>query len=77
MPKNGIADQIDPLADFASKAQIAKKFKRSPRTIDRWVRFRNFPPPLKLGNLVIFHVPSIEKFLADKCAASARNRQMD
>lgn len=77
MPKNGIADQIDPLANFASKAQVAKAFKKSQRTIDRWVRFRNFSPPIKLGNLVIFHVPSIEKYLVDKCATSARNRQMD
>ena len=75
MLKNGIADRIDPLAAFASKAQVAEAFKISPRTLERWTRLRAFPAPVRLGRRTYFHLGSIEEFLTAKNSTPVRNRR--
>lgn len=52
------------LEDYVSKDQIAREFGVSERTIDRWVQTRLLPPPVKLGRLRLFHVPTIKRRLA-------------
>lgn len=54
----------DLLADYASKQNLAAAFDRSERTIDRWVRMRLLPPPVRLGRTSLFHIPTVQEHLA-------------
>ena len=43
----------DPLfGELATVAEIAEEFDVSPRTIQRWVRLRKLPPPVRIGRWV-------------------------
>ena len=57
---------LDLLADYARKDELARAFDRSDRTIERWVRDRLIPPPLRLGSLSLFHVPTLKQHLTDQ-----------
>ena len=52
------------LFDCATKAEIAREFGVSERTIERWVRMRLLPRPLKLGRTILFHLPTVQQHLA-------------
>lgn len=56
------------LADYIDKAKLASEFDVSPRTIERWVRLRLLPKPLKLGRTRLYHRPSILKHLHSTAA---------
>ncbi len=51
------------LEEFASKKDVADAFNVTSRTIERWVRLRIFPSPIKVGRQSLFHVPTIKKHL--------------
>ena len=51
------------LNDFASKQEVAAEFNVTPRTIERWVRLRTFPSPIKVGRKSLFHIPTIQMHL--------------
>jgi len=53
------------LADYIGKEQLAQAFGVSARTVERWVRLRQFPAPLKLGRKRLYYVPTVRKYLAD------------
>ena len=52
------------LDDYVSKVDLAGEFGVSTRTVERWVRLRVIPSPVKIGRLSLFHVPSLAKYLA-------------
>ena len=49
------------LADYASKEELAEDLDVSPRTIERWVRLRLLPEPVRLGRTRLFHIPTIRR----------------
>ena len=53
------------LQDFVTKAELAKKFGVTTRTVDRWVRLRQIPSPLKIGRQRLWHRPTVNKLLAE------------
>ena len=61
------------LTDFATKKDLAREFNVSPRTIERWVRLRLLPRPIRLGRTTLFHLPTVRDSLA-KNAAGSRGR---
>jgi hypothetical protein len=71
------ASPEDLLADYASKQTIAGLFAVSERTVERWVRLRILPPPVRLGRTGLYHVPTLRQHLADRAlaAAGALNRR--
>lgn len=60
------------LEDYATVEALAEEVNRSPRTLERWVRQRIIPAPVKIGAVRMFHVPTLRKHLvrlAEKGAA--------
>jgi len=74
---NSEESRTDPdlLADYARTDQLAKIFHVSPRTIERWIRLRLLPTPLKLGRTRLHHIPSIRKRLADRTVDNSQGRR--
>lgn len=62
---NKYARQVenDVLDEFAEKSRVAEIFKVSERTIERWVRMRWIPSPVRIGNTSLFHLPTLRKSL--------------
>ncbi len=52
------------LSEYARKEQIAQLFGVSQRTIERWVRLRGLPKPIRLGRTLLFHIPTLKEHLA-------------
>ena len=53
------------LSEFVSKAEVAQEFSVSERTVERWVRLRLLPKPLKMGRSILFHRDALKAhFLA-------------
>ncbi len=65
-----IADPADKesglLADYVRKEDLAGEFGVSARTIERWVRLRLLPAPIRLGRTRLHHLPTVKKYLADQ-----------
>jgi predicted DNA-binding transcriptional regulator AlpA len=71
----------DFLKVFLSKQDVAAAFGVSVRTVERWVRLRQLPAPVRLGRVSLFHVPTLREFLAsdakrslDRMAPNGRRR---
>ena len=62
------------LADFARKEQLAKEFGVSERTIERWVRMRILPKPMRLGRTLLFHIPTIRRHLESQDSGKRTHR---
>ena len=60
------------LEDYASRREIASEFEVSERTIDRWVRRGIVPPPIKLGRMALFHLPTVREHLLRKAQRLVR-----
>jgi excisionase family DNA binding protein len=56
------------LKDFVTKQEVAQMFGVTTRTVDRWVRLRQIPAPLKIGRQRLWHLPTVEKLLAEEAA---------
>ncbi len=54
------------LLDYVTKKEIAGAFRVSERTIERWVRLRLIPAPVKLGRTNLYHIPTVQRFLAEQ-----------
>jgi len=65
----------DLLVEYMSKEQIAKVFEVSERTVERWVRLRLFPAPLRLGRKRLYHLPTIRRYLADQTGGQSCGRR--
>jgi hypothetical protein len=63
------------LADYIPTEQVAAEFDVSSRTVERWVRLKLLPAPLRLGRTSLHHVPSIRKHLADRAECGSRHRR--
>ena len=61
------------LDDYVQKDDLARDFDVSPRTIERWVRLRLLPPPIKIGRTRLYHIPSIRKSLEDRMEHNRRH----
>lgn len=53
------------LGEYVSKADLAKEFDVSERSIDRWVRLDILPRPLRLGRRPLFHLATVKAHLAN------------
>jgi predicted DNA-binding transcriptional regulator AlpA len=63
------------LAEYVRTADLAHGFGKSERTIERWVRLRLLPQPIRLGRTRIFHIPSVRQHLAKRAALPKTRRQ--
>ena len=52
------------LSEYVRKNELARQFGVSGRTIERWVRLRLIPAPVRLGRTSLYHLPTIQKHLA-------------
>ena len=57
---------FDILDEYALTNELAEEFKKSPRTIERWVRLRLIPPPIPLGRVSLHHIPTLKQHLKDR-----------
>ncbi len=57
---------LDLLAEYARTDELAREFDKSPRTIERWVRLRLIPPPIRLGSVSLHHIPTLKQHLTDR-----------
>lgn len=57
------SSDLEILAEYVRKSELAQEFQVSERTIERWVRLRILPAPLKLGRTSLFHLPTVRKHL--------------
>lgn len=62
------------LAEFVRKEDLAREFGVSERTIERWVRLRLLPAPIRLGRTSLYHLPTVKKYLADQTSDKIRRR---
>jgi len=54
------------VSDFLTKADVARLFRISSRTVERWVEEHRLPPPLKLSAKVIrWRAADIERALEE------------
>ena len=60
------------LEDYVRPAELAHEFDCSERTIDRWVRRGLLPPPIKLGRMALFHVPTVREHFLRKAQRLVR-----
>ena len=60
------------LAEFVRNKDLARDFDVSERTIERWVRLRLLPAPLRLGRTRLHHIPTVKKYLADQMEQRSR-----
>jgi hypothetical protein len=63
------------LDEYATKDLIARTFGVSQRTIERWVRLRILPSPVKLGRTSLYHLPTVRQHLADQVRRAGSRRQ--
>ena len=63
------------LSDYVRKSVIAREFEVSERTIERWVRLRLLPAPLKLGRTSFFHLPTVADYLANQIKPNGLRRR--
>ena len=69
------AQSTQVLDEYIRKEDIARQFGRSTRTIERWVRLRLLPAPVRLGRISFHHVPTIKKHLAKQLEPEPRRRR--
>ena len=69
-----IKKQIQLLAEYVDKKEVADEFGVSERTIERWVRLRLLPAPVRLGRTSLYHLPTVKQHLANQAAGNHRRR---
>jgi predicted DNA-binding transcriptional regulator AlpA len=62
------------LADYLRKDDLAREFGVSARTIERWVRLRILPQPVRLGRTSLYHLPTVRQHLQDSLYAEKSKR---
>ena len=60
------------LAEFIGKEDLAHEFGVAGRTIERWVRLRLLPAPIRLGRTSLYHLPTVKKYLAEQMEQRSR-----
>lgn len=55
------------ISSLARPIQTAKFFKISTMTLQRWRKQADFPQPLKRGNVILYDVDAIAKWLRRGC----------
>lgn len=64
------------LAEYLSKEELAQQFGVCTRTIERWVRLRLIPPPVRLGRTRLYHMPTIREHLTAQHQPKNKRRQL-
>ena len=59
----------DALIGFVRTEDLAVQFGVSERTIQRWIRLRLLPQPVRLGRTTLHHLPTIREFMAEQSQA--------
>lgn len=63
------------LSEYVRKNELAQQFGVSERTIERWVRLRLLPAPVRLGRTSLYHLPTIQEHLAGQLQPERRRRR--
>jgi len=71
--QDGVAACSPLLTDYAETQLLAQQFGVSQRTIERWVRLRLLPAPLRLGRKIFHHLPSIKRHLSARAERGSRH----
>ena len=66
------ADNERLLDEYVGKRELAREFGVSKRTIERWVRLRLLPAPVRLGRTALYHIPTLKRHLADQVNGERR-----
>ena len=72
-----VEPKSDLLHDYVTKHSLAVEFGVSTRTIERWVRLRLLPAPVRLGRTTLYHLSTIRNHLESQARGlpgSARRR---
>lgn len=70
--EEGDVQQGGLLSEYVRKKELATEFDVSERTIERWVRLRLLPAPVRLGRTTLYHVPTVIQHLADQAKGKRR-----
>ncbi len=62
------------LSEYARKTDLAREFGVSERTIERWVRLRLLPTPIRLGRTSLYHLPAVRKRLLNQVERTNKRR---
>lgn len=54
---------INLLADYLPRAEVAKQLDRTERTLERWERQRTGPPITRVGKEPYYFIPSLKEWL--------------
>lgn len=60
--KSNTGEQSLAAADYITKKEIAERLRKTPRTIELWMK-RGYLPFLKIGRSVTFHWPTVQAHL--------------
>jgi hypothetical protein len=63
-----------PPVQHLHQAELARRWRISPRTLERWRWLGRGPGYLKLGGRVVYRVVDVEAFEATAAAAARRRR---
>ncbi len=63
------------LQDYVTKSELASEFNVSQRTVERWVRLRLIPQPVRLGRKSLFHIQSIRDHLLQRLNNSGQSNR--
>ena len=64
-----------PFSEFSTRKRLAKKFKKSRRTLDRWHALGIGPPRIKIGRFILYHDQSVADWLISRERNVSRGRQ--
>ena len=65
----------DLLAEYLRKDELAEEFGVSTRTIERWVRLRLIPAPVRLGRTSLYNREAVKEHLAKQLGPKRQRRR--
>jgi len=65
------------LADYLDRPTLAKKIKKTPKTLERWESQRIGPPVTRLGRKPFYNINSFRSWLKSRETPMVRERKGD
>jgi hypothetical protein len=59
-----VAGNNNSQTEYLTKVELARKLRRSTRTIDTWTR-NGYLPVIKMARSVLFHWPTVQRHIAE------------